>query len=107
MKFQLLHFLHKFDIFAFSETWLNSNIPNDSILIPGYNAPLRKDRTTSHGGRVALHVFNFNNVDVAGLDAALSAVNWDSAFNDHKEIVCIFNEFCLNPSLMSLFQLNM
>ena len=40
-------FLHKFDIFAFSETWLNSNIPNDSILIPGYNTPLRKDRTTS------------------------------------------------------------
>lgn len=34
-------FLHKFDVFAFSETWLNSNIPNNSILIPGYNTPLR------------------------------------------------------------------
>ena len=35
---------------------LNPNVPNDSILISGYNAPLRKDRLTSRGGGVALYV---------------------------------------------------
>jgi hypothetical protein len=38
---------------------LNPNIPDDSILIPGYNTPLRKDRTTSRGGGVALYVANY------------------------------------------------
>ena len=52
-------FLHKFDLFAFSETWLNSNTLDDSILIPGYNTPLRKDRMTSRGGGVALYVANY------------------------------------------------
>ena len=47
---------HKFDIFAISETCLNANVANDSISIPGYNAPLRKDRLFRHGGGVALYI---------------------------------------------------
>ena len=31
---------------------------------------------------------------MAGLNAALSAVNWDSDFNDHKETIdCIYHEW--------------
>jgi hypothetical protein len=30
-------FIHKFYIFAFSETWLNANIDSNLILIPGYS----------------------------------------------------------------------
>lgn len=33
---------HKYDLFAFSETWLNANISNDPILIQGFRTPLRK-----------------------------------------------------------------
>ena len=32
---------HKFDIFAISETWLKANEADDSISLPGYNAPLK------------------------------------------------------------------
>ena len=51
-----LTFLHGFDVIAFSETWLNSGIASDSILIPGYNYPLRKDRVGKRGGGVAIYV---------------------------------------------------
>ena len=44
--------LHGFDVFAFSETWRNSDVTSDSILIPGYGHPLRKDC----GGGVAIYV---------------------------------------------------
>jgi hypothetical protein len=50
-------FIHKFDLFAFSETWLNANI--DSNLISGYSTPLRKDLHTSRGGGVALYVADY------------------------------------------------
>jgi hypothetical protein len=56
LSISVIAFQHKFDLFAFTETWLNPNVPNDSILISGYNAPLRKDRLTSRGGGVALYV---------------------------------------------------
>lgn len=51
--------IHKFDLFAFSETWLHANIDNNSILIPGYSMPLRRDRHTSRGGGVALYVADY------------------------------------------------
>ena len=41
--------LYGFDVFAFSETWLNSSVSNDSIPIPGYSLPLRKDRVGKRG----------------------------------------------------------
>ena len=76
-------FLHKFDLFAFSETWLNPNIPDDSILIPGYNMPLRKDRTTSRGGGVALYVANYLH--------AIRRFDFESAF-----IECLWAEIAVN-----------
>ena len=47
--------LYEFDVSAFSETWLNSSVSNDSILIPGYSLPLRKDRVRKLGGGVAIY----------------------------------------------------
>ena len=44
-----------YDIIGVSETWLNPDITNDKVSIPGYTAPYRKDRQDSHGG-VALYV---------------------------------------------------
>ena len=48
--------LYGFDVFAFSETWLNFSIANDSIVIPGYSYPMRKDRVGKRGGGVAIYV---------------------------------------------------
>ena len=45
---------HRFDILAINETWLNSNIEDSEISIPGYNI-LRNDRPT-HGGGVAFYI---------------------------------------------------
>ena len=40
-----------FDILAFSETWLNPDIPTDDLLLDSYNKPKRKDSPAdSHGG---------------------------------------------------------
>jgi hypothetical protein len=47
---------HKFDLLAFSETWLNSTISNESILMSGFSAPLRKDQISSRGGGVSFYV---------------------------------------------------
>ena len=54
-EISVLASLHGFDVFAFSETWLNSSVSNDSILIPGYSLPLRKDRVGKRGGGVAIY----------------------------------------------------
>jgi exonuclease III len=51
--------MHKFDLFAFSETWLNANVDSNLILIPGYSTPLRKYRHTSRGDGVALYVADY------------------------------------------------
>ena len=32
---------HNVDIFAVSETWLNSQIPQSAVAIPGYGSPLK------------------------------------------------------------------
>ena len=49
--------LYGFYVFAFSETWLNSGVTGDSILIPGYGHPLRKDRVGGkRGGGVSIYV---------------------------------------------------
>ena len=48
--------MHGFDLFAFSDTLLTSSIFNESILLPGYSSPLRKDRIGKCGGGVALYV---------------------------------------------------
>ena len=82
-------FLHKFDIFAFSETWLNSNIPNDSILIPGYNTPLRKDRTTSRGGGVALYVASYlHAVRRLDLESAFTECLWAEIVVNRYKFLC-------------------
>jgi len=48
--------LRKFDIIAFTETWLNSSILSADLLFDGFHQPIRKDRAfDSHGG-VAIYV---------------------------------------------------
>ena len=50
-EISVLACLYGFDVFVFSETWLNSSVSNDSILIPGYSLPLRKDSRREAWGR--------------------------------------------------------
>ena len=47
---------YNFDIFAVSETWLNSHTLQRAIAITGYGPPLRRDRSSNQrGGGVALY----------------------------------------------------
>ena len=54
---QLYSELKDFDILAFSETWLNKDLPSSEILLDSYKEPERKDRDDNHGG-VSLYVKN-------------------------------------------------
>ena len=54
-EISVLASLYGFDVFAFSEAWFNSSIAHDSIVIPGYSYPLRKDRSGKRGGGVAIY----------------------------------------------------
>jgi hypothetical protein len=47
-----------FSLFAFSETWLKSNVSNENISIPGYNI-LKYDRSITRGGGVALYIVDY------------------------------------------------
>ena len=47
----------RFDIFAFSETWLNPSIKDSELNIPGYTL-IRHDRTGKRGGGTAIYVRN-------------------------------------------------
>lgn len=51
--------LHKFDVFAVSETWLNERILNDELLIQGYHCPLRRDRLEGRAGGVAVYLADY------------------------------------------------
>ena len=51
-EISVLACLYGFDVFAFFETWLNSSVSYDSILIPGYSLPLRVGK---RGGGVAIY----------------------------------------------------
>ena len=47
---------HDYDIIAITESWLNPNIKNEDIRLPGYRDPIRKDRSETTGGGVCLYV---------------------------------------------------
>ena len=51
--------LNRFDIITISETWLNSDIRQDDIMLPGYSEPIRRDRPddSAYGG-VAIYAKN-------------------------------------------------
>ena len=48
--------LSDFDILAFSETWLHTNIQTADLLIPDFQPPERKDRTADRHGGVMIYV---------------------------------------------------
>ena len=48
--------LSDFDILAFSETWLHTNIQTANLLIPDFQPPERKDRTADRHGGVMIYV---------------------------------------------------
>ena len=48
--------LADFDILAFSETWLRPEVLTDSILLPSFFKPERKDRVTDQYDGVAIYV---------------------------------------------------
>ena len=80
--------LRKFDLFAFSETWLNSTIPNVCILMSGFSAPLRKARTTNRGGGVALYVADhLSFVRRFDLEFLSTEILWSEIINRFK-ILC-------------------
>ena len=45
-----------FDIITVSETWLSDSVDNDKILIPGFQPPIRRDRSFQAYGGVAVYV---------------------------------------------------
>ena len=49
-------FQKNFELFAITETWLNNQISNDDLCIPGFHAIVRKDRPNTRGGGVALYI---------------------------------------------------
>ena len=55
---QMLSSFNNIDILCITETWLKPNHLNSSILIPGFQPPLRKDRLSSRGGGVAIYLRN-------------------------------------------------
>ena len=44
------------DILCVSETWLKSKHLSSTLLLPGYQPPIRRDRPVARGGGVALYV---------------------------------------------------
>lgn len=50
--------LQNFDILAFSETWLGTNIKSDDLCIPSFASPERKDRLDGSYGGVIIYVKN-------------------------------------------------
>ena len=48
--------LHDFDILAFSETWLNSTVSNDDLILQSFKGTERKDRADDSHGGVMLYV---------------------------------------------------
>ena len=49
--------LFKFDILAFTETWLNPSVDTDELLMHSYSTPERKDRAgDTHGGVMIYYV---------------------------------------------------
>jgi len=51
----------KFDILAFTETWLNSETPNNNISLNTYLPPFRCDRNNRIGGGVMVYVKDYIN----------------------------------------------
>ena len=98
--------MYGFDVFAFSETWLNSSVSNDSILIPGYSLPLKKDRLGKRGGGVAIyakdHIAVKRRVEFeysAGLNGTLSNADWNDFDPALFDIDVIYQRFF--PLLLS------
>ena len=54
---QILHFLraNSIHVMAFTESWLGKSIGNNSIELPGFQAPFRRDRH-ENGGGVCLYI---------------------------------------------------
>ena len=44
------------DILCLTETWLKDKHMDSSFLIPGFQSPIRQDRSSSRGGGVAVYV---------------------------------------------------
>ena len=55
-EISVLASMYGFDVFTFLETWLNSSGAYDSIVIPGYSYPLKKDKAAKLGRGVLLFV---------------------------------------------------
>ena len=50
------HIFFKIDILSFTETWLNSDISTEDIMLQSYNTPERKVRPGDPHGGVMIYV---------------------------------------------------
>ena len=50
--------LFDFDILCFTESWLNNSIPDNDVLLDGYQNPFRCDRVNRMGGGVKVYCKN-------------------------------------------------
>lgn len=64
------------DVIGFTETWLNNQIPNNLLVIPGFNM-VRNDRNYSRGG-TSLYICH-----------GVNFVNNESISNNHIELQSI------------------
>lgn len=94
--------LFDFDILAFSETWLNSSIDTEDLLIQSYRSPERKDRIgDSHGGvmiyvKENIHYRRRQDLEILGVECI-----WIELGNKHKHV--LFGLFYRPPSSDSFY----
>ena len=81
-KLDVLHAeLFHFDIFAFTETWLNSFLSTSDIRLQSFNSPEREDRVgNSHGGvKEGLYYRLRQDLEPRGIECI-----WIELSNNHK-----------------------
>ena len=85
---------HNFSIFAVTETWLDVQISDDTLLIPGYSTIYRRDRNR-HGGGVCVYISDqFSATRVVNIEPADAEVMCvEFKLYGIKSIVCI----CYKP----------
>lgn len=58
LELEILTANHNIDILCLTETWLSKSKPNNSVILPGFQPPFRRDRPNRPGGGVAIYVRN-------------------------------------------------
>ena len=80
--------LYNFDIMAFTETWLNTSVANEDIMLPSFHHPERKDRINdSHGGVLVYVKDSINKIRRNDLEIARLECIWIEIILNKKHIL--------------------